>query len=342
MPEFFPAETVVQDKFVFISYSHEDKPFVAACAGALIDSGVRLWYDRALDTGDLWNAIVESLLRHENCCGALLFCSPSAIISENVAKERAIALEEQTKRGKSDYPLLLINISDTDQSISYMQLLKKSFDLAEKTHKDFKLETLRDYMQIVGGDPICIMSSDEDCADKLLASIKKKLPLTINKSLVMLEKLEEVAQKGSTVHIPFGQWTKDGVLTPIHWHLLYNDGETGILLCEDVLSVNFGRGLEQWLNSEFKATAFSQKEADLLCGDIRLLSADECEKTDRKLLCKACEWWLSDTDYNDQMVVDDDGYVYTFGYNNTSYKRGVRPVIAIRLDNIKTIMDAQS
>ena len=80
----------------------------------------------------------------------------------------------------------------------------------------------------------------------------------------------------------------------------------------------------------------------LLCGDIRLLSADECEKADRKLLCKACEWWLSDTDYNDQMVVDDDGYVYTFGYNNTSYKRGVRPVIAIRLDNIKTIMDAQS
>lgn len=47
---------------VFISYSHQDRPFVESLVGKLRESGVRCWYDQRINPGDLWtSALTEKL-----------------------------------------------------------------------------------------------------------------------------------------------------------------------------------------------------------------------------------------------------------------------------------------
>ncbi|OQW56288.1 MAG: hypothetical protein A4S17_05335 [Proteobacteria bacterium HN_bin10] len=49
-------------KKVFVSYAHEDRPFVAQLAPALAQSGYEVWWDRELEGGDAFRAKIEESL----------------------------------------------------------------------------------------------------------------------------------------------------------------------------------------------------------------------------------------------------------------------------------------
>lgn len=338
MPEFYATNVVVEDKFIFISYSHNDKALVDTAATHLINEGVRLWYDSALTAGDEWRFEVEKLLRHENCCGAILFCSPDALKSDNVAREREISLDEQTKRGKENYPLFIVNVSH-DRPISYMQMLKKTFEQSDENCKDFTLDNLRVYMEIVGRDPICIMTHIENYEDTLFAGIRQKIPQVINKSAITLEQMEKAAQKNAIVSLKLGVFKQNGDEKALTWRFLYNDGDDAVFILEDVLEAGLGFTAEQWLNSEFKA-AFTQGQAAKLKGSIRLLSKEEAQNTETAVLCKGVEWWLADKRGSLQMIVREDGTLYINGYNNKRFQKGIRPVIVLTMEDAKELMDS--
>lgn len=49
-------------KRVFVSYAHEDRPFVARLAPALAQAGFEVWWDRELEGGDAFRAKIEESL----------------------------------------------------------------------------------------------------------------------------------------------------------------------------------------------------------------------------------------------------------------------------------------
>lgn len=49
-------------KRVFVSYAHEDRPFVERLANALGQSGFEVWWDRALEGGEAYRAEIEQSL----------------------------------------------------------------------------------------------------------------------------------------------------------------------------------------------------------------------------------------------------------------------------------------
>ena len=49
-------------KRIFVSYAHEDSPFVAQLAPALAEAGFEVWWDRELEGGDGFRAKIEESL----------------------------------------------------------------------------------------------------------------------------------------------------------------------------------------------------------------------------------------------------------------------------------------
>lgn len=344
MPELYTAEEVVQKKFIFVSYSHANKALTRQLTSFLLSKGVRLWYDEDLAPGDEWKSEVEGLIRHSNCRGVILMCSPESIASKNVAHERAAALDEREKRGKDNYYIFAVNVNEGSGSISYMQLLKKVFESMPYDYIDqmFPLERLSDFVEIIGRDPLSIMSNDPDFEETAFNGIKRRLPEVVDKSVVDREKMEK-ASKSARIVFPMGKFTCDGRNIPLTWQFLSQENEHGVFILKDVLDERLGDRLTEWLNGEFKAQAFSESEQEFIFGDIRLLRENEIDEAAQSCMATEKQWWIADIVKGVlQKVVREDGSIYNKGCINTKIKKGVRPVITVALSTVTDIITNQN
>ncbi len=76
---------------VFISYAHKDVALVRELIGGLSRSGVKIWWDKNLQSGDAWGRIL--LDRLSNADGLVVCWSAAAINSANVRAEAKLALD---------------------------------------------------------------------------------------------------------------------------------------------------------------------------------------------------------------------------------------------------------
>ncbi|MBQ9747384.1 MAG: toll/interleukin-1 receptor domain-containing protein [Clostridia bacterium] len=73
------------EKYVFVSYAHNDSDRVIPLISAMQKSGLRVWYDSGIKAGTEWPAYIES---HINRSEVVLVCmSPSAVASVNCRNE---------------------------------------------------------------------------------------------------------------------------------------------------------------------------------------------------------------------------------------------------------------
>ena len=342
MPSYFTANDVVEKSFVFISYSHADKVLTDELADFLLDSGVRLWYDKALVPGDKWKNEVEQLLCHPKCCGVILMCSPESIVSKNVAKERHIALEEQQKRGEDAYFVLPVNVCPDNKSQSFMMLLKKVFEKQSEDMIDelFPLERLFDFMKIVGPDPLSVMSNGTGYAKNIFDAIKARIPDAVDENSSFMEQMEKMSRVDG-ITFKMGKYVAEGVMSTLSWQFLYYKDNVGVFLLKNILDERLGEGIDDWLNTDFKNTAFTKEEQEKLIGDIRLLSLSETDGASPRLMKSDKQWWLSDVDGKLQMIVRENGTVNTKGGINYKIKRCVRPVIMVDMERATEIMKQQ-
>ncbi len=347
MPAIYSIEEVKKDKYVFLSYSHKDKEIVTDWATWLIDEGVRLWYDPDFVPGHKWEEEMRKLLAHENCCGAIFFCSPDALVSSNVHKEREEAMKQQKLRGEKEYVFFVVNVTRDSKPVSYMQMVKKTCDCCEeeKLDKEFPFDHLKEYIELGSNGTINVSTHDEAEKERLFKGINKLIEQVINKSVRAYELLEEAAHKASVVSIRMGRYCIDGELRPIIWKLMHHSEEIGYFLAERILTNDYGESIEQRLNEEFKTTAFSAREASLLQGRIRLLTREECEQLQNepdgrgnKLLNCGKPWWLADETDGYQMTVEEDGSIFDYGYDNADNRWGIRPVIAVKMEDAHTLV----
>lgn len=340
MPAYFETSEIVKDKFIFVSYSHEDLTFFKECTEFLIDSGVRLWTDRAFCPEDKWEEEAKGLLRHENCCGVIWLCSEHSIKSKPVMTiELSTALKEQAKRSKEEYHIYIVSVCSDGKPNTYMQLLKKSFDLVDvnTADNDFDVDGLQTFIDMISGGTICVRSCDSDCNQKLLSTIEKRNKAVIDKGFILLEKLNKSSEKGPMV-IDLGIQDKNGSKVPLKWKFLCYEGNEAHFISDEIIGVDYGgEYLEQWLNGYFKKTTFSDIDLQKITKPLRLFSKDEFNRNLINDVAMDYEWWLSDTRGKLQMIVRTDGTVYENGYNNKQYQKGVRPVITLDMEQLKEI-----
>ena len=76
--------------YYFVSYSHKDYKNVFCIILRLIEQGVKLWYDRGLETGKSWLQDVRKKIYSYDCKGVILFISDNCLNSPSLLSEYAM------------------------------------------------------------------------------------------------------------------------------------------------------------------------------------------------------------------------------------------------------------
>lgn len=79
------------EKYIFVSYSHNDSEVVYTDIAYLQNQGMRIWYDEGIPAGEDWDQVVYPRIVSSQCSGIVFFVSPSFFGSRSIAKEIEIA-----------------------------------------------------------------------------------------------------------------------------------------------------------------------------------------------------------------------------------------------------------
>lgn len=326
MREFYTTEEATSKGFLFVSYSHDDQEITREWVDFLIDNGVRVWWDKAFLGGDDWETIAKDLLSHQNCYGILFFGSKKSIASPNVAKEwRTASTTKKCRTEGGFYPQIIMIDDGTGIDYKYLtNYVKKNDDLF--TDDDFD-----DFRSLFGQkDHIYYLADKVSDKETLLHTLKERVPDVMDEYGIIQDKLADISNSAKDTIFKLG--TYGAGERPLLWRQISVDNNQTTLLCQDVLTDDFGgQHLTDWLET-FTQSAFSSEEQTALQGNVKLLSLCETENISKEILSSSKIWWLADCDGNLQSVVREDGTVYGHGYNNKLYQKGVRP--AITLDSL--------
>lgn len=333
MREFFTTAEATQNPFLFISYSHDDQDTVKAWADYLIDRGVRVWWDKAFRGGDDWETIAMKLLSHENCCGILFFCSQSAIESNNVAKEwRTAAKTKESREEGAFYPQIIMTTDDPAFDYKYLT------NFVKKTETLFSDEDYDDFRSLFGKkDHLYYSAARESDKEALLQNIKSLKPEAVDEHEIIREKLADLSSQEKDVVLKLGFFGPNG--KPLMWRQVSQQDNTATLLCQQLLGEELGgQPLHDWLQS-FLQQNFSAQEQEAIQGNLRTLTLTEAATVPQEHLAAENVWWLADCDGHLQSVVREDGTIYSGGYHNKLYKKGVRPVITMDITELYALMN---
>ncbi len=343
LPEYYDRDSVITEKFLFISYSHEEKTLVRDSVNWLIGEGVRLWYDADLHNGDDWIAVAQRMIEHENCIGTVFFNSINSYISDPVAEERRFSLEKKQQwqqEGKA-FHVFVVNIGKP----STMRLVKQVFDSLPDNDNIIGHAMTSSQLAVILAlfSNSCIYSHlDADdpkgYLDGFLNDLIRTAPEAVNKASIAVEELGKLSGNYG-ISFKLGRYRVGDDDIALEWQFLASDDNDGVFLLKPILDERYGAGLVDWLNGEFKAAAFSAEEQGYLSGSLRLLTAAEAEQVGEKRLQSEQSWWLADVSGARQMVVREEGTVYKNGSINTRIQRGVRPVITVDLKVAKQLMN---
>lgn len=153
------------DGYYFVSYSHIDYKFVFCTVLELMEAGIKLWYDRGLETGRSWLASVKNRINSFDCKGVIFFCSNSFLFSKSVAEEVLQAYKQKKpvlildmceELNSSTEPLGML--CDTNIQKAFIKLLKYSNVLKKE---DCKTETIVKKLKTMPIPPLLKYRYDE-------------------------------------------------------------------------------------------------------------------------------------------------------------------------------------
>ena len=81
------------EKYIFVSYAHNDSEIVFPFLKELYDKNMKIWYDEGLRAGENWFSFMKDKIFV--CSGFLAFLSPGYISSPNAVKEIEYAFEKK-------------------------------------------------------------------------------------------------------------------------------------------------------------------------------------------------------------------------------------------------------
>jgi len=375
---FFTKEEVVKGDFLFVSYKREDRDVVFPCIELLLEEGIRLWYDKDLSAGQIWTEVAEELIRHENCRGAIFFNSVESFKSDPVFLERGHALSRMEKKSSaSPFFVIPVNIGQPSTLLILQETFRTLPNNARDIEREFPLKYISSICNLFRSETIYVFAdpqNPEEARTQLYENVVRTFPTVVDKDTLRMKQLNKSASEAA-VSVSLGvrkskpaeglpsyllsknqrsefrgsvYLIRDGRgyrTEPLSWRPVFFKDDEVYLLCEQTVDQRGGgKALNEWLKTEFLATAFSPQEGAEI-REVRLFGEpDVAHVLSPDLLSFPTvetgegHWWLDTMNTGAlQKVMDKDGSVYHNGYNNRTKKSGVRPLIRIGKDFFATL-----
>ena len=110
------------EKYIFVSYSHEDKAVVLPIVEKLAGDGFCLWYDSGIHPGTEWAQVIAKQIKH--CYYFLAFISDHYLKSDNCLEE----LDYARRQGKKRLVVYLEEVTlpdELDMRLGHIQSIQK-------------------------------------------------------------------------------------------------------------------------------------------------------------------------------------------------------------------------
>lgn len=353
----FGVPVTENEEFYFISYNSEDADRVASIVRKMHEDGVPIWYDKGIDYGDLWEEVITT---HVADAKAVIIFFTQGILEKD---ESYVSIEYEMAKKYFKKPIYIIFLDEIDEQnvprkyVRWMIELNRLQNIHRIHFTDSQTFT-NEILKLVGCKPSQYNVSDlnEKSKKEVRDSGLGRYPTTIERGTII--------QLG---HAISGLSIKVG--TPISWKVLKCEGDTAILLCEDILvSMPFhdvqksasdweNCTLRKWLNGEFYDTAFSDEEKEYIVQAEILARKNPKYKTpagfntrDMVFLMDIMElqtymvkeiadissknrnisWWLRNPGFSQNFAANV-GWRVHYGGFHIDEKAGVRPAIRIRI-----------
>ena len=223
----------LNDNYLFISYSHNERDAVYAVLEQFNNIGINFWYDDGLNVGDVWNEKVEEILNNPDCVGALVFLGESSAKSSAVNKEIGMMLELSKTRSFTVAPIVIgaDNVSDL------LYRMSSDRDFFKRTRaKDFYVNEIADD-EISCKIEVCVPEIIR-LAEKI--DVMEKHSVITNDSNV--DKLPHIKEnRRKTYQIGRYPQTADGEKMKIGWEVMASEDGVFYMMsryCLDFVSVD--------------------------------------------------------------------------------------------------------
>ncbi len=373
---------VVKDKFIFVSYQHNDMTLVESSISKLTERGVRIWFDADLDFGDNWRNRVNRIITHENCCGVIFFCSTTAFRSEPIYYERSLVKTEIKKRGQDKFFYIPVNIGKPHTLQILREIFLHSPEASSELEKYINHNQIAQILEMFNSHILsCYADCDkfDDFINQLYTTIEKNHPEVIRSQELKLKKLKSIQsdksflKHGKILSVKLGNWLGNSITamgsgmtntkktsggktvfhykdceyasSPLMWLLLSFKDESAVLISDSILDIRSADSdIQSWLDGEFSKLAFSEEEADIVSGNLRLLGLGDADISENASLfanpkmspvSDTLYWWINCKAFgNSQKVIKvKDGTVYNGGIMKNKAV-GVRPIIEVPCDKL--------
>lgn len=363
--EMMSEETILNGKFIFISYNHSDADIVTKDVVLLHEKSVRVWFDVNMHASDNWEEVAEEKIKHPNCVGVLFYNSPQSFLSKACEKERQMTWERR-KNENGAFKYWFVNLNGTTnqmigeastraQQESIDKLIAFSGYIAN-INEYFKEENIYIHPNAVVENMVkeAALVGAIDNNEQTLNILKKEgrisderniLELGIfidNKYLVPVEHNEQKAYERFTINNQkFICFNGDVYTTkPLHWELIDTKDGHAIFLCDRIVALCQGGQEAEAFLKHFVEVAFTEKQIAAFDRPARLLSLSDLKEDKELFSCNEkpfgdIHYWLSDKGLlDDWQMTAKDNLIYKKGFLITN-KKGIRPVIEIPTDKLE-------
>nr|MDO8110933.1 TIR domain-containing protein [Candidatus Sigynarchaeota archaeon] len=119
------------EPFIFVSYSHADKPLVFPIISHLQQEGIRIWYDEGIAVSETWRRVIAEKL--ESCSSFITFLSKLSVTRQDVLNEIAMAEE---RYNKEEIGFLVIYLDRVDLPAELKLVLSRVQSLSKRDLSD--------------------------------------------------------------------------------------------------------------------------------------------------------------------------------------------------------------
>lgn len=364
-------EDIIKDKFVFVSYSHQNMDIVQEDINCLIEEyGARIWmdhrgeYEANLKNGENWDDHVKGIINNSNCVGIVFYVSEHFLSSDSIYNNEYLTALEKFGVENKEQRMYIVGVDekkDMDQyyidaiplkpKYFYSPMMNKqltffSFEriFLKRTSHEVVVKNLLRWLEkhsvIYGREAVVVNSSRKSVGIYTLGVYKDGL--NDNQLIKHPGKDNLRFTSGGNEYI---RWNEKIYSTKrLRWVLLHADSTTAVLISEGIIDSCRAVEVQQFFD-DFRNMAFDSEE-NIIVKKVRLFSLSDEERLEKdkreELLAPFHEeddasWWIED-----RGVIEDSwrlAYKGTQLYGSTGFPenltKGFRPVIEIDIKDLE-------
>lgn len=168
-------ENIVNEPYIFISYSNDDYEQVYPIIVKLKEQGISVWYDEGLAYGESWKNQVRERLNSDNCKGIVFFSSANSFSSKSVIFEIEIVYDmcNKSQCSKDYFAVSLLDTENFNTTAILRETICKFNN--EELGKVWGTEQIKCIIEAFPDEKITLSINKEGWFDKMKKTMKDYL-----------------------------------------------------------------------------------------------------------------------------------------------------------------------